>query len=242
MEFLIHTAYMVAISKASPDWSVYTPFQISMLGYFSLHHIWLKLMLPWRFFRLWALIDGIDAPENMIRCASDNYSVSAFWRSWHRSFNRWTIRYVYVPLGGGPGGGSGRLRGIGNTLIVFTFVALWHDITMQLLVWSWLVVLFVLPEAAATVAFPASKWQSRPTTHRVLCGIGAVGNILMLMAANLVGFAVGVDGLKSMIHGILSSWQGALFLFSACCVLFVGAQVMFEHREEEKRKGIKLKC
>lgn len=60
MEFLQHTAYAVAISKASPDWSTYTPFQLSMLAYFNLHIIWLKLMIPWRFFRLWALVDGID--------------------------------------------------------------------------------------------------------------------------------------------------------------------------------------
>ncbi|KAJ9609206.1 glycerol transporter [Cladophialophora chaetospira] len=242
MEFLIHTAYMVAISKASPDWSVYTPFQLSMLAYFNLHHIWLKLMIPWRFFRLWALVDGIDPPENMVRCMSDNYSALAFWRSWHRSFNRWTIRYVYVPLGGGPGGGSGRLRGIANMMAVFTFVAIWHDIQLRLLVWGWLVVLFVLPEVAATLAFPASKWKSRPNTYRVICGIGAVGNVLMMMSANLVGFAVGVDGLKSIVHGIASTWQGALFMLTACCTLFVGVQVMFEHREEEKRKGIKLKC
>jgi D-alanyl-lipoteichoic acid acyltransferase DltB (MBOAT superfamily) len=242
MEFLIHTAYMVAISKASPDWSVYTPFQLSMLAYFNLHHIWLKLMIPWRFFRLWALIDGIDPPENMVRCMSDNYSALAFWRSWHRSFNRWTIRYVYVPLGGGLGGGSGRLRGIGNMLAVFTFVALWHDIQLRLLIWGWMVVFFVLPEVLLTVAFPASKWKTRPNTYRVICGIGAVANILMMMTANLVGFAVGMEGLTSIVHGIASSWHGAFFMLSACVVLFVGVQVMFEHREDEKRRGIRLKC
>ncbi|KAH0843761.1 Glycerol uptake protein 1 [Fonsecaea pedrosoi] len=242
MEFLIHTAYMVAISKASPDWSVYTPFQLSMLAYFNLHHIWLKLMIPWRFFRFWSLMDGIDPPENMVRCMSDNYSAFGFWRSWHRSFNRWTVRYVYVPLGGGPGGGSGTVRGILNMLAVFTFVALWHDIQLRLLLWGWLVVLFVLPEVLATMAFPASKWKNRPNTYRVICGIGAVLNILMMMAANLVGFAVGLDGLMGLVNGIAGSWQGAVFMLGACSALFVGVQVMFEHREEEKRKGIKLKC
>ncbi|EXJ72636.1 uncharacterized protein A1O5_03782 [Cladophialophora psammophila CBS 110553] len=242
MEFLIHTAYMVAISKASPNWSAYSPFQLSMLAYFNLHHIWLKLMIPWRFFRFWALVDGIDPPENMVRCMSDNYSAFGFWRSWHRSFNRWTVRYVYVPLGGGPGGGSGKVRGILNMLAVFTFVALWHDIQLRLLLWGWLVVLFVLPEVLATMAFPASKWKNRPNAYRVICGIGAVINILMMMAANLVGFAVGLDGLMGLVHGIAGSWQGAVFMLGACSALFVGVQVMFEHREAEKRKGIRLKC
>lgn len=242
MEFLLHTIYVVAISKASPDWSAYTPFQLSMLAYFNLHIIWLKLMIPWRFFRLWALLDGIDPPENMVRCMSDNYSAFGFWRSWHRSFNRWIVRYVYIPLGGGPGGGSGKVRGIVNMLAVFTFVALWHDINLRLLMWSWLIVLFVLPEVLATMAFPQSKWKNRPTAYRIICGIGAVFNILMMMAANLVGFAVGLDGLMGLVHGIIGSWQGAVFMLAACGALFVGVQVMFEHREDEKRKGIRLKC
>lgn len=242
MEFLLHTIYVVAISKASPDWSIYTPFQLSMLAYFNLHIIWLKLMIPWRFFRLWALTDGIDPPENMVRCMSDNYSAFGFWRSWHRSFNRWTVRYLYVPLGGGAGGGTSRIRGIFNMLVVFSFVALWHDINLRLLMWGWLVVLFVLPEVLATMAFPKSQWKTRPEAYRVLCGVGAVINILLMMAANLVGFAVGLDGLMAIVHGIIGSWQGAMFMLGACSALFVGVQVMFEHREEEKRKGIRLKC
>ena len=242
MEFLLHTIYVVAISKSNPDWSTYTPFQLSMLAFFNLHIIWLKLLIPWRFFRLWALVDGIDPPENMIRCMSDNYSTQAFWRSWHRSLNRWIIRYIYIPLGGGPGGGTGRVKGIVNMILVFTFVALWHDINLKLLMWGWIVVLFVLPEVLATMAFPAKAWKDKPTAYRMLCGIGGVANVLMMMTANLIGFALGLDGLKGLMAGIIGSWQGAMFLLTACGVLFTGVQVMFEHREIEKRKGINLKC
>ncbi|KIV90574.1 hypothetical protein PV10_07862 [Exophiala mesophila] len=242
MEFLIHTTYVVAISKSSPDWSTYTPFQLAMLAYFNLHIIWLKLMIPWRFFRLWALVDGIDPPENMVRCMSDNYSALAFWRAWHRSFNRWITRYVYIPLGGGPGGGAGQIRGTINMLTVFTFVALWHDINLRLLMWGWLATFFIIPEVIGGLLFPKSKWKSRPEAYRVLSGIGAVFNILLLMTANLVGFALGLDGLMGLVHGIIGSWQGAVFMLGACGALFVGVQVMFEHREEEKRNGIRLKC
>ncbi|KAK2750589.1 glycerol transporter [Myotisia sp. PD_48] len=252
MELILHYIYVVAISKSSPDWSTYTPFQLSMLGFFNLHIIWLKLLIPWRFFRLWALIDGIDPPENMVRCMSNNYSALAFWRGWHRSFNRWVVRYMYIPLGGSgrtsstnPDGQSvlkTKLRSTGNFLAVFTFVALWHDINLQLLMWGWLITFFVLPEIIATVLFPAHKWRSRPNTYRVLCGIGAVGNVLAMMAANLVGFAVGLDGLKGLVHGIVGSYAGFAYLIAACATLFVGVQVMFEIREEELRGGIRLKC
>jgi D-alanyl-lipoteichoic acid acyltransferase DltB (MBOAT superfamily) len=242
MELLLHYIYVVAISQSSPDWSTYTPFQLSMLAFFNLHIIWLKLLLPWRFFRLWSLIDGIDPPENMVRCMSNNYSAFAFWRSWHRSYNRWIIRYIYIPLGGGAGGSVSKIRGIGNMLAVFTFVALWHDINLRLLMWGWLVTLFVLPEMLAMMAFPARKWRDRPNAYRVICGVGAVFNILMMMAANLVGFAVGLEGLKGLVQGIIGSWQGLGFLLAACGALFVGVQVMFEVREGELRKGIKIKC
>ncbi|KAF2399944.1 glycerol uptake protein 1 [Trichodelitschia bisporula] len=243
MELVLHFIYVVAIFKEQPNWNLYTPFQLSMLGYFNLHIIWLKLLIPWRFFRLWALIDGVDPPENMVRCMSNNYSALAFWRGWHRSYNRWIVRYVYAPLGGSTTPGLwGRVRNIGNFLIVFTFVALWHDINLRLLMWGWLITLFVLPEIIASFAFPARKWRDRPNAYRVICGIGAVANILMMMIANLVGFAIGVDGLKGLLHGILGSSSGLLFFTTACGALFVGAQVMFEVRETEKRDGVRLKC
>ena len=60
-----------------------------------------QLLIPWRFFRLWALADGIDPPENMVRCMANNYSTLGFWRSWHRSYNLWLTRLVtrsLVPL------------------------------------------------------------------------------------------------------------------------------------------------
>ncbi|KAI9854879.1 MAG: glycerol transporter, partial [Pleopsidium flavum] len=211
MEIMLHFIYAVAISKAQPAWQVYSPFQLSMLGYFNLHIIWLKLLLPWRFFRLWALLDGVDPPENMVRCMSDNYSALAFWRGWHRSFNRWIVRYIYIPLGGSGGPGAhgywGKARAVLNFLAVFTFVALWHDINLKLLIWGWLVTIFILPEVLATLLFPKRRWQNHKEVYRVICSIGAVGNILMMMAANLVGFAVGLDGLKGLVQGIVGSYS-----------------------------------
>lgn len=255
MELLLHYTYAVAISKSSPDWSLYTPFQLSMVGYFNLQIIWLKLLLPWRFFRLWALIDGIDPPENMVRCMSDNYSALAFWRGWHRSYNRWIVRYLYIPLGGGGRGGSNtktasntsnmyfsKVRAVGNYLVVFTFVALWHDINLRLLMWGWLVTLFFLPEVIATMLFPPHKWRSSPNAYRMICGVGAVFNVVMMMAANLVGFAVGWDGLKGLLNGILGSYSGLVFMSLAFVSIFVATQVMFEIREGELKVGIKLKC
>jgi len=209
MEIVLHFDYCVAISKGDPDWSDYTPVQLSLLSYFNLHVLWLKLLLPWRFFRLWSLVDGIDPPENMLRCLSDNPSTVAFWRGWHRSFNRWNIRYIFIPLGGtNTKSWKSTAMTMVNYAAVFTFVALWHDISLNLLIWGWLIVLFMLPEIIAGVLFPRRKWENNLTAYRVLCGIGTVGNLMMMMMANLVGFAVGVDGLKSIIYGIFRDYSG----------------------------------
>jgi len=211
MELVLHYVYVGAISKADPDWSTYTAAQLSMLSYFNLHIIWLKLLLPWRLSRLWALVDGVDPPENMLRCVSDNYSTLAFWRAWHRSYYRWTLRYIFIPLGGASFRSlRAAARSIVTYLAVFTFVALWHDIQLRLLIWGWLIVLFFIPEVTASYLFPKRRWEARPTAYRLLCSLGAVGNILMMMAANLVGFAVGLDGLETIVSGIFREWSSKL--------------------------------
>lgn len=213
MEVLLHFDYCVAISKADPNWADYTPAQLSLLSYFNLHVLWLKLLIPWRLFRLWSLIDGIDPPENMLRCLSNNPSTMAFWRGWHRSYNKWLIRYIYIPLGGSrPQGKYKSARAGLNFLLVFTFVALWHDIQLNLLIWGWLIVFFMAPEVIAGLLFPRKRWENNLTAYRCLCAIGAVGNLMMMMAANLVGFAVGVDGLMSIIHGIFKDVSGWYFV------------------------------
>lgn len=59
-------------------------------------------------------------------------------------------RYIYVPLGGAK-------HVLVNTLLVFSFVALWHDLTFRLLAWGWLISLFVVPELLAGYLLPAAK-------------------------------------------------------------------------------------
>ncbi|CAO3591600.1 unnamed protein product [Absidia cylindrospora] len=230
MEWTLHYIYVVAISKEKA-WDGDTPLELSMIGYFNLVIIWMKLLIPWRFFRLWALADGVWTEENMVRCMSNNFSAQRFWKSWHRTFNRWLIRYVYVPLGGAK-------YFMFNMWIVFTFVALWHDIELKLLAWGWLICLFLLPEIIGSQLFSYKKFGNKPY-YRIVCGIGAVGNILMMMIANLVGFCVGLDGMKDMLSQIFGTVDGLLFLVSVACTLFVGVQVMFELRESEKRRGDK---
>ncbi|OBA18943.1 glycerol uptake protein 1 [Metschnikowia bicuspidata var. bicuspidata NRRL YB-4993] len=238
MEFLLHFMYVVAVSKTKA-WEGDTPFQLSMLGMFNLNIIWLKLLIPWRLFRFWSLLDGIDPPENMIRCMDNNYSAVSFWRSWHRSFNKWVLRYIYIPMGGAGAGTGGYTSRVVNSLVVFSFVAIWHDIELKLLMWGWLVVLFLLPEIFATSYF---KRYSNNSWYRHLCAIGAVVNIWMMMIANLYGFCLGHDGTIALLRAFFGTSNGLIYLVLSSGALFVGAQVMFEIREAEKRRGVDVKC
>ncbi|KAF9112707.1 glycerol transporter [Mortierella sp. AM989] len=233
MEFTMHYMYMVAISKRKA-WDNDPVLQICMIGLFNLVLIWLKLLIIWRFFRLWGMADGIEAPENMIRCVMNNYSALGFWRSWHKSFNLWIIRYIYIPLGG-------TRYAMYNIWIVFTFVAVWHDIQLKLLAWGWLISLFILPEIIAGRIFSKQKWGSWPY-YRHLCAAGAVGNIMMMITANLVGFCIGLDGVKLMLTDLFSTMHGLMTMLCCFGALFVCAHIQFEVRESEKRRGIFLNC
>jgi len=222
MEVILHIVYVNAISLAYPDWSTYTAAQLSILSFLNLHIIWLKLLLPWRLFRLWALVDGIDPPENMARCVANNFSPKLFWRAWHRSYNRWLIRYIFVPLGGASfTTWRGSVRSMMTFTLVFTFVALWHDIKLRLLIWGWLIVLFFIPEIVGKYLFPEKRFQGMERVYRLLCCAGSVGNVLMMITANLVGFAVGLDGLKEIVKGIFHEFSGKWNLDTFCSVFFL---------------------
>ena len=52
MEIMMHAFHVIAISN-DRAWVGFTPFRMMMVGFFTLFHIWLKLTIIWRFFRLW---------------------------------------------------------------------------------------------------------------------------------------------------------------------------------------------
>jgi len=114
----------------------------------------------------------------MVRCVANNYSTLGFWRSWHRSYNLWVVRYIYIPLGGAR-------NVILSTLMVFTFVALWHDLSFKLLAWGWLVSLFILPEILARKFAPASKVSRRFVIRCSSAGFSKPGTSLSLPTISL---------------------------------------------------------
>jgi len=138
-------------------------------SYWALKGLWLKFLVVWRFARLCALVDGVCPPENMNRCMSNNYTVKGFWRAWHRSFNRWLVRYIYVPIGGSRQ--KSVLRRVVSVLTVFMFVALWHEPKVfwkdwdmvRVMVWGLLMAAFMVPELLVerVCSLPSVQQSSR---------------------------------------------------------------------------------
>ena len=80
--------------------------------------------------------------------------------------------------------------------------------------WGWLISLFVLPEVLAHMVFPKRNFVGRKRQYRMIFGGVSVVLVLMMMAANLVGFALGLDGLQGMLKGIFASYSGMLLSVS----------------------------
>jgi len=195
--------------------------------FLTLNLMWLKFLVIWRIARAWALLDGIDPPENMRRALCDHYSVASFWQCWHTSYNRWLVKYIYVPAGG-------RQRRIFATALVFMFVAVWHDIEAKLLAWGALNGVFIALETtvAALLGRQLAPLAARmPWVHRQLCALGGTTCIFLLMAVNMIGYSVGIGGIAGLLGSAASfRFEALQAIAGAYVVLFCGVQVMLEVR------------
>ena len=238
LEVWTHTIYANAMCK-SRVWlwgervglGSYGPFEVGVLSLMVLNFMWLKFTAIWRFFRLWALASGVEAPENMLRCINNNATILGFWKGWHASYNRWLVRYIYVPLGGA----KYRLL---NVWVVFGFVGAWHDkIAWHLIHWAWIFALFLAPEIAAHAIgakFYGTPEKRRSRTYvlgRAICG-GAM--IHVLVAGNMVGYVVGLDGLSQLGKLYMDDLGSAMKFFGiTMAMMSAAAHLGFEQRARE---------
>jgi D-alanyl-lipoteichoic acid acyltransferase DltB (MBOAT superfamily) len=217
------------------------PFMEIMISFYILLKLmWLKFLLLWRFFRLWSLLDGVNPPENMLKCMSNNYSVGEFWKNWHASYNQWLIYYLYIPLGG-------RHYQFLNTWVIFSFVAIWHDLEWKLVCWGFMnAFFFILERLIATYFRPlfisnkkiapdqkdedGGKIDKINSTSSIFVQcfdafFGAL-NIMALMLINLVGYSMGT-GAISILWQKLFSWEGLKVISGALYFFFIGVNIMF---------------
>ncbi|XP_031473930.1 membrane-bound O-acyltransferase gup1 isoform X1 [Nymphaea colorata] len=224
MELMTHFFYYNAFA-ISGLWTYLSPLEVFIVGYGVLNFMWLKFFLIWRYFRFWALVGGIEAPENMPRCINNCYSLETFWKSWHASFNKWLVRYMYIPLGGSK-------RKLLNVWVIFTFVAIWHDLEWKLISWAWLTCLFFVPEIIAKSVL--NSFQPRDAFGqfilREISAICGAVTISCLMIANLVGYVIGPSGVDWLISRMLRK-DGLPTVFGIFLSFYVGTKLMFYIRD-----------
>ncbi|KMZ65078.1 putative Glycerol uptake protein [Zostera marina] len=228
MEVMTHFFYYNAFAT-SGMWKKLSPFDIFIIGYGVLNFMWLKFLLIWRYFRLWSLIGGIESPENMPRCINNCYDLESFWKSWHASFNKWLVRYIYIPLGG-------YKQKMLNVWVIFTFVAIWHDLEWKLVSWAWLTCLFMIPEIIIKSTFTAFKsrntyWKFALRELKAL--VGAV-TITSLMVTNLVGYVIGFSNIRQFLSQFYKE-DGLAVPCGIFATFYVGTKLMF-HVQEAKQK------
>ncbi|KAL6751087.1 MBOAT, membrane-bound O-acyltransferase family-domain-containing protein [Haematococcus lacustris] len=202
-----------------------SPLHFALVGFWVLVFMWLKFLVIWRFFHCLALLEGVEPPENMGRCVCNNYDIEGFWRGWHCSYNRWLVRYLYIPLGGA----TRRLLVIWP---VFLFVALWHDLEPRLLHWGLLMPAAFCPELVVKAAakLPLLARHRQRWWYRQVAALLASCNILALMTANLAGFVVGVEGVGPLVRQVLGQPAMAGGVLGT---LFCAVQLMFAIRQRE---------
>lgn len=230
LELSVHFLYLPAIANNPRNkrlWAGFSAYELAISSYLILMWIWLKFLVIWRFFRLWAICDGVESPENMGRCITSTYCIEEFWRMWHRAFNQWLVRYLFVPLGGS------RYK-VYNVWVVFGFVAIWHDLRLHLLVWGWGICLFLVPEGLAKAYFsrPSFTELRKTAIFNWLCAMGCAMFMITLIIANLVGFSFGLQGLNTIWEEVVRG-QGLLLLLKAWIVSTFVIHLTFAFRRSE---------
>ena len=151
--------------------------------------IWYKFLIIWRFHKLWAQIHGIEVIDNLSRCIFNNYGFEGFWRMWHRGFNQWLVRYLYIPLGGN--------KKIGSVIATVAFVSFWHDHSLNIVIWGLVIVIFILPEILIK-RYVKRKYSYLFQYHwfKYICALSAAIYIYILILTNIIGFGYGLNKLS----------------------------------------------
>ena len=237
-EFFNHYIFVNALFTNKYNKSIvygtknFTPYEIFIFIVMNVTFIYFKFLIIWRFARIWSWFDGIYTEENLPRCIFNIYSLEHFWRAWHRSYNIWLIRYIYIPLGGVN-------KKIFNIWVIFLFVALWHDIKGDLIYWALSICIFLIPEKLVKNYCNTSKYNINNIFFRYVKYILSAINIFIIISVNLVGFGIGFENYSILITQIVEKYGVLNFFIVIMSFLIPTAIMQYYIRELENEQGIK---
>lgn len=210
-----------------PD-NLYLIFSITWLSVVMDYFI---MIILWRFFRLWALLDGIEVPENLPKPVWEITGSVDMWRVWHSSYNLWLVRYIYIPFGGS----RNKIR---NTFLVFAFVLFTHDPKGKLLeeYSSWALSMTVLVIAEGLVTSNGARvfkmiFGNQPKLKYFLTlQLVSIG-IITLIIGNALAFCFRSVELESRMLSALgrAGWKEWLMIFVwQCSNCYCAANVLYD--------------
>ncbi|RNF26781.1 putative GUP1 [Trypanosoma conorhini] len=232
MTTTVHYIYAVAILENGAAFASISFSRRALVLYLQLAFLWLKFNCVWKLFRLIALLDGFDVPEDMRRCFSSTVSIRDFWRDWHASFNLWIVRYMYIPMGGN------KKKHL-NIFPIFFFIAIWHDIELRMMHWACIIcVCFVVELFLTQVVFHPSApivvvLARRPVLYRHMRTLGACAIMLQLVIVNLVGFGIGLGGAQ---QNLSAMWTDSPLSFRLLMVFYfyLAATIAIQERDQKE--------
>ena len=235
--FLVSVPFFAILRAQMTD--AFSARSFASLLYAAINGLWLKFALMWRFFRLWALVDGVEAPENIPRCINTHRTVTEFWQGWHCSFNRWLVRHIYIPLGG-------RRNRFLSVWVIFFFSAYWHDVSPEnwkpLFLWGLLNILHMSLEWAVRMTWSRGQClgvHSSPWIRNCLeCAAGIVTSAFISMTT-FVGVLGGQTFLQSfaLIAGSSPNWVLDVAGISLVLGCIVQITMALEEARPEHAKG-----
>ena len=197
--------------------------------------IWLKFAIIWKFGKLLAWGDGIYVEENMNRIIYDIYSLEEFFRGMNRSFNRWIVRYLYIPLGG-------KNKKYINIWVIFAFVYfIFNFDNGDYLIFSICCCVLLDIEIFAKNNFVNKFGEdfNEKIYLRYLKYFVATIYLLILYMICLFGFHFSLQGMKVVMDNIVAK-GGHLYLLIFALFLFPNVITMFFIRDMELEKCVLL--
>jgi len=143
---------------------------------------------------------------------------------WHRGFNQWLVRYLYIPLGGNK-------QVIISTISVIAFVAFWHDHTINIVIWAFTFILFILPEILI------KRYTKKYLPHlfkrhwfKYTAALASAFYIYLLVYSNIIGFGYGIDKAYILWEKVWEEWVSVVW---SLAVLSSAVILMFYQRSLE---------
>lgn len=139
---------------------------------------------------------------------------------WHRGFNQWLIRYLYIPLGGN--------KNIFSIVGTVLFVAFWHDHSFNILIWALGIIIFILPEILIKrYARTHLKHLFKEHWFKYISAFTSAIYIYFLVFANIIGFGYGQHKLNILLQKIMEEWPSVVW---SIAVLTSAVLMMFYQR------------